>query len=427
MTKNADNYQKLLTDYIEYPNNPESNWNIGWYYDRIGQTASAVSFYLRCAERTDDDLLRFECLLRSALCFQKQGSRNFTVKGLLQHAVSIQPQRPEGYFLLSRHYEREKYDGHWNDCYTVASIGENICKNDSNSLKPLRTNVEYPDGEYGLLFEKAVSSWWCGLCDESRELFTDLYLNYALDDSHYNSVHANLRFLKSPIGQYAPFSIYRFYDYERLRLKFSNSKDIQRNYSEAFQDLFVLTMLNGKKKGTYLEIGAGHPVYGNNTYLLETVFGWSGTSIDYNSDLVDDFNKKRVNECINADATKLDYSELIDTDYIDYLQIDCDPPEVTYQTLLKLDLKKTKFGVITFEHDNYADSTKSIQNLAHDYLSRCGYTPIVKNISPDGIRSYEDWWVHPDYVDAKIIDKFKKIVKSTNDIPAIFTKQLFLT
>ncbi len=34
---------------------------------------------------------------------------------------------------------------------------------------------------------------------------------------------------------------------------------IKENHSQAYQDLFVLTMLGGKKNGRYLEIGGNHP------------------------------------------------------------------------------------------------------------------------------------------------------------------------
>jgi hypothetical protein len=182
------NLNTLLFNYLTSPNNFESNFLLGVEYEKLGQTAAAVSYYLRAAERTDDPLLQYECLLKSSMCFQKQGSRNFTVKGLLQHAIALMPHRPEAYYFLSRFYEDQGYDGHWNDCYMIASIG---VKTDINKT-PLKTVIEYP-GDYGLLFQKAVSGWWCGLCDESRTIFIDLYQNYDLDDTHKNVVINNLK------------------------------------------------------------------------------------------------------------------------------------------------------------------------------------------------------------------------------------------
>jgi hypothetical protein len=60
---------------------------------------------------------------------------------------------------------------------------------------PLRTWVEYP-GYYGMLFEKAVSAWWVGLCEDSKNMFIDLHKNYQLDPTHKGAVLNNLKFMK---------------------------------------------------------------------------------------------------------------------------------------------------------------------------------------------------------------------------------------
>jgi FkbM family methyltransferase len=95
----------LLYPYIEDPNDPERNWALAVYYHGIGQTASAVSFYIRCAERTDDRLLKYECLVRASMCFESQGSRGLSTWGMLKHAIALFPTRPEAYLKLSKHIE----------------------------------------------------------------------------------------------------------------------------------------------------------------------------------------------------------------------------------------------------------------------------------------------------------------------------------
>ena len=128
-------------------------------------------------------------------------------------------------------------------------------------------------------------------------------------------------------------------DCDNLIFKFSDSDLIENNYSQSMQDIFVLSMLNGKKNGFYIEIGANNPVWINNTYLLESKFGWSGISFDINSDEVSNFNSFRNNKCICADASKFDYKFLFDytnsPKQIDYLQVDCHPPDTTLECLLK--------------------------------------------------------------------------------------------
>jgi len=174
-----DKINILLYNYIQNPKLAENNFNLAIYYENIGQTASAVSYYLRTAERTQDTLMQYECLLRASICFDKQGSRNFTVKGLLQNAISILPKRQEAYYLLAKFYSQENKDGCWNDCYLISTIAESIVDKD---CKELNNNVSY-SGFCGILYYKALSGWWCGLCGESKKLFTKLLSEYDLSES----------------------------------------------------------------------------------------------------------------------------------------------------------------------------------------------------------------------------------------------------
>jgi hypothetical protein len=174
-----DNITKLLYDYIQNTELAENNYNLAVYYENIRQTASAVSYYLRTAERTQDKVLQYECLLRASICFDNQGSRNFTVKGLLQNAISILPKRPEAYYLLAKFYSKENKDGCWNDCYLISTIAESIVDKD---CKELNNNISY-SGFHNILYYKALSGWWCGLCGESKKLFTKLLSEYDLSES----------------------------------------------------------------------------------------------------------------------------------------------------------------------------------------------------------------------------------------------------
>jgi tetratricopeptide (TPR) repeat protein len=184
--------QTYLNEFVRDPENELNNLNLAKYYHSIGQTASAISYYIRTAERTEDKTLMYACLLSASDCFNSQGCRNNSVKGLIQSAVALNPKRPEGYYLLSRFYEREK---NYHDSYLISSIGLEVSNFDCESL-PLV--VDYP-GKYGILFERAVSSWWCGLCDDSRKYFLELKNEYwsMMDVSHRKAVMDNLKFLKA--------------------------------------------------------------------------------------------------------------------------------------------------------------------------------------------------------------------------------------
>lgn len=379
--------QTNINTYLTDPYDPNYNFNLALTYEQQGHTSSAAGYFLRCAEFSKDDLLSYEALLRMSLCFQRQGGRVFTTKGVLLRAISLIPERPEAYFLLSRLYEQNK---DWQESYTMATLGLSL-----NDFPPLRTDVEYP-GKFGFTFEKAVSGWWIGLIDESLFLMRQLNKNSLVTGIYRQSVQNNLNKLsnwKEPI-------LYDESDYESLRYKFYGSERIKRNYSQCYQDMFVLSMLCGMECGTYLEIGCGDPYYGNNTYLLESEFGWTGTSIDIDKGQTDKWGE-RENEVICGDATKMKWDDV----HYDYLQIDCDPSLVSFE-ILKNVLVNNTFSVITFEHDNYADEN-GVKEKSREYLRSFGYIMVVDNIAPDKYNGYEDWWVHPSFVDERVINIMK--------------------
>ncbi len=51
---------------------------------------------------------------------------------------------------------------------------------------------------------------------------------------------------------------------------------VRESKSELHQDLFVLSELNFKKNGYFIELGATNGIDSSNTYLLEKNFGWDG-------------------------------------------------------------------------------------------------------------------------------------------------------
>ena len=210
---------KNLIKYIETPHDPIANLNLGLEYEQIGQTAAAVSFYIRAAEKTLNSKIQYIALLRASLCFEKQGNRNLTVKTLLQRALGTLPTRPEAYFLLSRFYE---YRQEYHDCYMLASIGLIYADVLPEKLDEI---PEYP-GKYGLLFEKAVSGWWVGVNEESREIIYDLYLNYAMDDSHKIAVQNNLNNIGYPKYNFT----YKKSLFNEFKYKFNGLEKIENNF-----------------------------------------------------------------------------------------------------------------------------------------------------------------------------------------------------
>lgn len=387
-----------LLEYVSDETNDLKNFNLALQYENQKHYSPACSFYLRCAELTKNNTLAYECLLRLYFCFMHLSNRDYTCENLLKSALFLMPNRPEAYFLLSQFYERKN---NWMDSYVYASLGLSVADGKPSDLKK---DVGYV-GKYALTFQKAVSAWWYGKPSESRMLFHQLS-NENLNDYYYDMVQNNISRLGS--GPESQSSV--MYDkskHDLLRFKFKNSKNIEKNFSQAYQDMFVLTMLDGKQNGSYLEIGSAHAFHNSNTALLESL-GWTGIGIEINKDLVDQ-HRQRKNKVFHTNALKVNYSKLLEDNFdskiIDYLQLDIEPSKNTFEALLSIPFEKYKFRVITYEHDHYVDLSKSYRDKSRKYLQNIGYTLIVNDVSPTENANFEDWWVNKDLIDPEIFDK----------------------
>lgn len=388
--------------------NGEKNYNLAQWYERQGHTAPAHTYYLRAAERTDDNILAYQALIRASFCYKSQGSRDGTEKVLLENALMLLPERPEAYYFLSLLYEKKS---EWQNAYIYATLGIQCYKQDIEII-----NLPEYQGQHLLIFQKAVSAWWWGKSQESRNLFQLLSTDYwnVLDEKHQRSVEDNIsRLGLTPQSQGE--IVYTKEKYNSLRFKFEGSQNIERSYSQILQDIFILSVLNGKKEGKFLEVGGARPFERNNTALLEQSFGWSGVSIELNPDFANEYIGARKNtKVLCTDALTVNYEQLLqeefDTEVIDYLQLDIEPAKNTFEVLLSIPFEKYKFAVITYEHDYYVDISKSYKDKSRRYLQAMGYELLVTDLSPDGVSNFEDWWVHPDLVDEKI----KNIMKDTS-------------
>jgi len=410
MTDNID--KSVLLGYIHNQNSDIHNFNLGLEYEKIKQVAGAVSYYLRAAELSSDPKLQYEALIRCSHCFDVQGGRDHTVKSLLQGAIDILPNRPEAYFFMSKKHQL-LYE--WQQSYMYASVGYDFCNFD---LEPLSIIDDYP-GRYGLLFQKGVAAWWVGRHTEARTVLYDLKRNYTINDSGIAyAINASL----DSIGHPTNIIHYNSQLFE-LRYPFNNSANIAHNFSQVLQDIFVLTATEGKRNGTYLEIGCAEPFYNNNTALLEKDFGWKGISIDVDHQCITDFFKQRNNIALCADALTIDFEELLHSfafpKTIDYLQLDCDPPSITLDILKKIPFDTYTFGVITFEHDYYRDT--STRQVSRDLLLSKGYKLIVSDVAFNDNDVFEDWWIHPSLVDENKIISIQN-TSGISDVKKILLK-----
>ena len=399
--------QQLLNEHVKDPKNPYKLFELAKEYDRLEQGAMAVSLYLKSADLSDDKLLQYKCVLGIALCYNRQGNRRHTVEGALLDAAALLPNRPEAYYFLSKFYAEGQA---WKQSYFYASAG--LMFEDDGDI-----GVGY-GGREKLATRKALAKWHITGQQDAKHMLFDLKFKTALDREDWESVS----FLLSNIG-YPDTIPYSSEDFNRFKFLFPGLETIYNNYSKHFQDLFVLSVLKGKKNGTYLEIGSGDPLVHNNTALLEKEFGWKGISIDNSPALCCAFKEARHNTVICADATEIGYQDLFEkhcVDHVvDYLQIDCD--EASIEVLKRLPLNTHKFGVITFEHDAYRLGT-GIRDEARAILKKHGYVLLVNDVAFTEVCSYEDWYVHPDVVE---IDPAMRSKKDTNFVWDYFMHDSF--
>ena len=199
--------------------------------------------------------------------------------------------------------------------------------------------------------------------------------------------------------------------------------------SQLRQDLFVLSSLNFKKHGYFVEFGATNGYDLSNTYLMEKQFGWSGILAEpatiWHKDLYNHRSCNIETDCVWSDSDRtLTFNQVAvpelstinnysDTDihaedrqegkiynvktislndllskynapkHIDYLSIDTEGSE--YEILSNFDFSKHTFQVITCEH-NYTTMREKIYTL----LIQQGYQRVFENLS-----LFDDWFVKP--------------------------------
>jgi hypothetical protein len=170
---------------------------------------------------------------------------------------------------------------------------------------------------------------------------------------------------------------------------------------QSLQDQFVLSVLNYKTNGYFLEIGSNHPININNSYILEKKYNWDGLMVEYEPNYLELYKEHRNCKYIIQDATTINYLELFKKynfpKNMDYLQIDL---EVTNGSTLKtLELLEQTlfpeytFSVVTFEHDIYVGDYFDTRKKSREIFAKNGYNLIYSDIKNQNC-PYEDWYIH---------------------------------
>lgn len=204
-------------------------------------------------------------------------------------------------------------------------------------------------------------------------------------------------------------------------------QNLRKSKAQLRQDLFVLSELNFKRGGYFVEFGAADGLYLSNTYLLEKEFGWAGVLAEPAGKWHTALKKNRSGiidtRCVwSTSGVTLNFKEVDDAEYstidsfaesdshlrkrrrgesyqvqtvslnellgdagapcdIDYLSIDTEGSE--FEILSNFDFERYNVKVITCEH-NFTPMREKINAL----LTRHGYTRVYESLS-----RFDDWYV----------------------------------
>ena len=251
-------------------------------------------------------------------------------------------------------------------------------------------DLEYP-GPWALKFVHAVSKWKVEGSDNSKNYLFDFKFKTKHDKDHEEMIDRWIKQAGYPST--IPYTQDQENDY---KFSFPGIETIDRNHSRHFQDMFVLSVLDGKRDGTFIEIGSGDPYVFNNTALLEEKFDWTGISIDNNDRFCYQHSRKRKTQILNADAAQIDYKlffkmNCLET-YTDFLRINAETASL--EVLNKIPFNTHEFMVIQFQH-NACWWGPQFREESRKILSQIGYVLMVPDAAMSETENYEDWWVHP--------------------------------
>jgi hypothetical protein len=175
-------------------------------------------------------------------------------------------------------------------------------------------------------------------------------------------------------------------------------------YSQIGQDKLVDFILNRKENGFFLDIGAQDPEDLNNTAFFEKYRNWNGVAIEKASMWNEKWSNssRKKTSYINNDARFIDYNNILknnNIDVIDYISLDLEPPQVTFDVLRDILSKNVKFKVMTFEVDAYRSD--HIKNISRDLLSSNGYELVYELYFTDNTLTnthVDDVWLNKDYI-----------------------------
>jgi hypothetical protein len=178
-------------------------------------------------------------------------------------------------------------------------------------------------------------------------------------------------------------------------------------YSGGLQDIYAMIIFGKHHQGTFIDIGCRHPVFHNNTYLLEQ-YGWRGFAVDLEYFTPEWENERPNSKYLNRDAFTVNYQKEFKSlgleSPIDFLSIDLELAGERLNILKKVFETEYEFKTITIEHDAYCGYDETEKIPQRKFLQEKGYILVRQ------CEWIEDFWINPKYISE---DKYE-ILKQVN-------------
>ena len=223
--------EKYLAQLIKDPENDHINFELAYAYEKEKQYAAAISYYLRCAEYTYNNIMASECLLRCSLAINKQGGRDQKELHYIKQAIGASPCSLEPYHIASLYFS---WRGKYRDSYLYACLGINIQENNIQK-KPFLKEINF--SIYELYYQKAMCGSKIGKINESRQIYVDILQNFKLSNDIRYKIIKNINALRQADH---PIISYNKDKKSKLKYQFQNYEKINENFSQIYQDMFVL-------------------------------------------------------------------------------------------------------------------------------------------------------------------------------------------
>lgn len=176
-------------------------------------------------------------------------------------------------------------------------------------------------------------------------------------------------------------------------------------WSQIGQDKIALDLLDNKRDGYFVDIGCAAPFRLSNTATMEEQLGWKGLGFDLKIQNPDhnegdnfegggrSWTERPNTKTFEGDVLSLDLEKIFADEgvpeVVDFLNVDLEPWQPTFEAFKNLPHDKYKFRVIAFEHDGYRSGTEWVR-MTNEYIVGLGYKLHCMVNNQDNIYILED-------------------------------------